>query len=109
MLHTHLLGKINIIKDVHACVKYMIINFNLFKGIGLEVSVVDETTCSSSGQSRVEQTQIIDKNLNYDFNFQQANHLRKEIIVKPVRCFFLSLFTLHSKLSLTRTTISFSL
>ena len=52
-------------------------------GTGLEFSVVDETNCSS-GQTRVEQTQIVERNLHYDFNFQQANHLSKEIIVKPV-------------------------
>ena len=53
-------------------------------GTGLELSVVEETTCSN-GQSRTEQTQVIERNLHYDFNFQQTNNLPEEIIVKPVR------------------------
>ena len=53
-------------------------------GIGLELSVVDETTCSN-GQSKTEQTTIVERNLHYDFNFQQANHLPEEITIKPVR------------------------
>ena len=46
--------------------------------------MVEETTCSN-GQSRTEQTQVIERNLHYDFNFQQTNNLPEEIIVKPVR------------------------
>ena len=32
-----------------------------------------------------EELEPIDKNLKYDFNFQQINHLRREVIIKPVR------------------------
>ncbi len=79
MLHTHLIGELS--HDSHVTIEYVCL------GVGLELSVVDETTCST-GQSRVEQTQIVEKNLQYDFNFQQANHLTNDIIVKPVsvRC-----------------------
>ena len=31
-----------------------------------------------------EELEPIEKNLAYDFNFQQANHLPREIIIKPV-------------------------
>ena len=31
-----------------------------------------------------EELEPIDKNLQYDFDFQQINHLRREVIVKPV-------------------------
>ena len=32
-----------------------------------------------------EELEPLDKNLQYDFNFQQINHLRHEVIIKPVR------------------------
>ena len=33
---------------------------------------------------RMEEVTFIDRNLNYDFNFQQTVHLPKEITVLPV-------------------------
>ena len=31
-----------------------------------------------------EELEPIDKNLKYDFNYQQFNHLQREVIIKPV-------------------------
>ena len=32
-----------------------------------------------------EELEPIDKNLQYDFNYQQINHLTREVIIMPVR------------------------
>ena len=76
-----------------------------FTGTGLEFSVVQQTSCPSAPefQTRDEQSQIIEKNLHYDFNFQQANHLNREIIVRPVR--HSSTFTLFLIFSILLTII----
>ena len=37
-----------------------------------------------------EELEPIDKNLQYDFDFQQINHLRREVTILPV-----SLFSFH--------------
>ena len=86
MLHTHLIG--NSLTHNYQCMhehESILFIFVSFPGTGLEFSVVEIVNCSS-GQTRFEQTQLVERNVNYDFNFQQANHLSKEIIVKPVRC-----------------------
>ena len=51
------------------------------KGIGVSLSVIRE---SSNG--KYEEVDVIEKNLNYDFNYQQVTHLPKEITVMPVSC-----------------------
>ena len=32
----------------------------------------------------IEELPPVEKNLRYDFNYQQINHLQREVIVKPV-------------------------
>ena len=51
----------------------------LHLGIGLELSVLRmNQQCSTN---RMEEVTLIDRNLNFDFNFQQTVHLPREITV----------------------------
>jgi hypothetical protein len=50
-------------------------------GSGLVLRHIRETDCGSD--KRVQEMAPIDSNLKYDFNFQQTNHLPKEITVLP--------------------------
>ena len=51
-------------------------------GVGLELSLL--RTNRQCQTSRVEEVAIVDRNLNYDFNFQQAVYLPEEVVVLPV-------------------------
>ena len=52
-----------------------------FKGIGVELSILRlNKQCSTDRMEEI----FIDRNLNYDFNFQQTVHLPREITVLPV-------------------------
>ena len=50
-------------------------------GIGVTFSVIRE-----NDNGEFHEIRPIEKNLNYDSNFQQYNHLTEEITVLPVSC-----------------------
>ena len=56
-----------------------------FIGVGLTLHHLRKTQTCING-SGYEELQPIDQNLQYDFNFQQANHLPNLVNVQPVRC-----------------------
>ena len=63
----------------------MLINYFflcLKSGVGVELSLL--RTNRQCQTSRVEEVAIVDRNLNYDFNFQQAVYLPEEVVVLPV-------------------------
>ena len=51
-----------------------------FSGIGLSVQHIRY----NSDCDVYEELEPIDKNLQYDFDFQQINHLRREVTIMPV-------------------------
>ena len=53
-----------------------------YLGTGLELSVLREN--SSLGNNCFDETQIVERNLNYDFNFQQFVYLPREVSIMPV-------------------------
>ena len=53
-------------------------------GSGLELSLLRQN--NSLGDNCFEEVQVIDRNLNYDFDYQQFVYLPREVIVMPVRC-----------------------
>ena len=52
-------------------------------GTGLELSLLRQN--DSLGDNCFEELKVIDRNLNYDFDYQQFVHLPREVIVMPVR------------------------
>lgn len=59
-------------------------------GIGLSVYLV-----RANGDGTYKEVEVIDRNLHYDFNYQQSTHLQKEILILPVsRKLFTSLYLL---------------
>lgn len=52
------------------------------KGSGLKLAHISDAQCND-GKS-YQELEPIERNLYYDFNFQQATHLPKEIKVLPV-------------------------
>ena len=55
----------------------------LFVGSGLELSVLREN--SSLGSNCFDERKLVERNLNYDFNFQQFVYLPNEVTIMPVR------------------------
>ena len=59
----------------------------------------------------LEELEPIDRNLQYDFNFQQITHLTRQVTIMPVStCFFIVVFcsfSIHYKWAFSRVT-SFS-
>ena len=56
---------------------------SFYTGTGLELSVLRENT--TLGNNCFDQRQIVERNLNYDFNFQQFVYLANEVTIMPVR------------------------
>ena len=77
-LHTHLVGEL---KKVFLLYSTLIAVLKL--GSGVELTVLKRRD-SCGNTSRYEQVNIIERNLNYDFNYQQFVHLPREITVMPV-------------------------
>ena len=75
LLHTHEVGK------CYYCFK-CISNIIFSTGHGLTVQHIRY----NSECDVYEELEPIDRNLKYDFNFQQINHLQREVIIKPVDC-----------------------
>ena len=65
---------------------YIVIHHKcIIKGHGLTV----EHIRYNSDCDVYEELEPIERNLKYDFNFQQINHLKSEVIIKPVSGFIL--------------------
>ena len=56
-------------------------------GIGAVLRHVSTVDCD--GTKHYQDLAPIEKNLNYDFNFQQTNHLPNEITIQPVSIFLI--------------------
>ena len=74
MLHTHYTGTKTI--SIAYCT-----NTNV--GVGLSLRRVKQTTCD--GVSYYEEVKPVDRNLRFDFNYQQTTHLPEPVNVLPVR------------------------
>ena len=94
--------------SAHSCDRYatllpdlvFIIYFPLcLTGVGVELSLL--RTNRQCQTSRVEEVTIVDRNLNYDFNFQQVVHLPEEVVVLPVCMWYVSVFDYDWLLQIT--------
>ena len=77
-LHTHVVGKL--VNTTVLCTSYILFSFLFISGHGL----VLQHFRYNSDCDVYEELEPIDKNLQYDFNFQQATHLRREVTILPV-------------------------
>lgn len=53
-----------------------------YLGAGLKLAHINKAECS--GKFQYQELKPIERNLHYDFNFQQATHLPQPITIQPV-------------------------
>lgn len=79
LLHTHLAGKLSSKPSLFIILSTV---YYINIGTGLSVRHLNQTTCSNG--TRFQELKTVDRNLNYDFNFQQTTYLPEVITVLPV-------------------------
>ena len=87
ILHTHEVGMC--LLDLVCILEITIIIISLGHGLTLQ-HIRYNSECDV-----YEELEPIERNLNYDFNFQQINHLQREVVIKPVSVHVVLLIKCH--------------